>query len=165
MENTPTTQTVATNATEKLIIKDISLIENKEGQVSYVLHTTPSKTNPPRNGEKESRFVLRERVFERLAKSKGLPMSLFAKDAIGGTYVVSTKAVKAGDKFLNGGEGTYTKDHNAIVSQSIELSSLVIAEDRNAERNAYYASKYAKGAVASAPVMPVVNNDGSNIEM
>lgn len=138
--------------TEKVVIKNCTIVETKEGQRMFILHTTPSKVNPPREGEKTSRFKINEKVFENLAKSQGKPAILFMKEIIGGSYSITVQPVKAGEPFLRG-EGTYNKDHNAKVSESIELSAATIAEDTAAMRSAYYANLFGSKSATTTPAV------------
>ena len=149
----------ANQITEKVVIKRVTEVTTKEGQELVILHTTPCKTLKDKENNAVSRFKLNKKVFEQRAKEVGKPVILFKMDCIGATYEYVAQPVKAGDAFLSG-EGTYTKDHNAKVSDSITLSALSIAEDARLAKQAYYASMFAP--TVQATVNPVAVS--SNIE-
>lgn len=167
MENS--TSTPAKQQSESLLIRNCSIIEQKtdEGMKKfYVLHTSPSKTNPPKEGEKVSRFKIADAVFQNMAKNQGKPAILFMKEVIGGTYNLTTQFVKEGEAWLRG-EGKYKNDHHAKVTESVNLSSAVIAEDTQALRTAYYANLFGTTNPIAAPaainVAPVANVSGDDI--
>jgi hypothetical protein len=151
---------------EKLMIKRISFapITKKNGEKvnGVVVHTKPSSAlNKPKAGENESRFRLTLVQFENIAKGCGYDdTALFAKDCIGGNYEVAMERVKAGDTWTspNGATGVYSKDGFGNATRKIELSTLVVEEDRLAHRNAYYMHKYS----AKKSVAPVSGVAGGN---
>lgn len=151
METNQTAPAKAAQITEELLIKRCEIVTTKEGKRIYVLHTSPSKVNKPKEGEKESRFKIAEAVFENMARNQAKPAILFMKEVVGAKYTFVSQFVKAGDPWLRG-EGTYTQDHHTKVSESIALSNAVIAEDTNAMRNAYYASLFGNANKAATQV-------------
>lgn len=162
---TPQNEVVATSQTvnEKLIIKRVSFVPMtlKDGTRvdGVVIHTKPSgQLNKPKAGENESRFRVTLKQFENIAKGAGYDdLQLFSKDCIGGTFELSMKRVKAGETWTsaNGATGVYAKDGFGEATRTIVLSGLVIEEDRQAHRNAYYMHKFASKKSASAVSIPV----------
>lgn len=155
--------------TETLSIRNVTITPVKDDltRKQYVLHTTPSKLNPPREGEKESRFRISEKVFENLANSAGKPAFIFMKECVGAKYTRNSQFVEPGDSWLNGGNGTHEHAHWARVSESIELSAFTQAEDLAAARQAYYASKFAPAKSVATPHVAEVptrtNDEGKDI--
>lgn len=148
----------ANQITEKVIIKRVTEVTTREGQELVILHTTPCKTLKDKDGAPVSRFKLNKKVFEQRAKEVGKPIILFKMDCVGATYEYVAQPVKAGDAFLSG-EGTYTKDHNAKVSDSITLSALAIAEDARLAKSAYYSAMFGNPVQATAQTVPVSSHN------
>jgi len=148
----------ANQITEKVIIKRVTEVTTRNGQELVILHTTPCKTLKDKEGNPVTRFKLNKKVFEQRAKEVGKPVILFKMDCIGATYQYVAQAVKAGDAFLSG-EGTYTVDHNAKVSDAIELSALAIAEDARLAKSAYYSAMFGNPVQATAQTVSVSSNE------
>lgn len=157
----------ANQIVEKVIIKKVTNVTTKEGQDLVILHTTPCKTLKDKDGNAVVRFKLNKKVFDQRAKEVGKPTILFAMDCIGATYEYIAQPVKEGDAFISG-EGTYTKAHNAKVSDSITLSALAVAEDARLAKSAYYSAMFGNPvSQATAQTVAVSSNedesDASNI--
>jgi hypothetical protein len=157
----------ANQIVEKVIIKKVTNVTTREGQELVILHTTPCRTLKDKDGNAVVRFKLNKKVFDQRAKEVGKPSILFAMDCIGATYEYVAQPVKEGDAFISG-EGTYTKAHNAKVSDSITLSALAVAEDARLAKSAYYASMFAPASQVTANPVAISSsnedvNDGADI--
>lgn len=126
----------------KTIIKKVTFVTTKEGKDIVILHTTPSKELKDANGDAVCRFKMARKVFAQRAKELGVPEIVFQSQIIGATYSYNYKAVKAGDAWIDGGNGVYSKDHNAKVSDEITLSAATVAQSQQVMLNAYYASVF-----------------------
>lgn len=155
----------ANQITEKVTIKRVTEVTTREGQELVILHTTPCKTLKDKDGNAVVRFKLNKKVFEQRAKEVGKPIILFKMDCVGATYEYIAQPVNEGDAFISG-EGTYTKAHNAKVSDSITLSALAVAEDARLAKSAYYSAMFGNPVQATAQTVAVSSNDdesGSDI--
>lgn len=150
------------NQTEKVVIKAVSYVTTKQGQELVILHTTPCAKLKDSEGKPVERFKLNRKVFEQRAREVGKPLVIFEKQCIGASYEYSYRAVKAGEAFISG-EGTYTKDHNAKVSDKISISASAQAEDSRIAMTAYYNSMFS--APANVPATGVaVSTSASSVE-
>jgi len=127
----------------KTIIKNVTFVTTKEGKELVILHTTPSKELKDANGNPLVRFKMARKVFAQRAKELGVPEIIYKSQVIGATYTHNVVPVKAGDAWIDGGNGIYTKDHNAKHSEEIALSALAVAQFQQTMLSAFAASQFA----------------------
>lgn len=152
----------ANQIVEKVTIKRVTNVTTREGQELVILHTTPCKTLKDKDGNAVVRFKLNKKVFDQRAKEVGKPSILFAMDCIGATYEYVAQPVKEGDAFISG-EGTYTKAHNAKVSDSITLSALAVAEDARLAKSAYYSAMFGNPVQATSQQVAVSSSNDDEL--
>lgn len=140
---------------ENVIIKRVTYVTQKDGKQIVILHTTPTKSLKDKDGNPLVRFKLNRKVFAQRAMEVGQPEIIFAENCVGATYTYEYKAVKAGDAFING-EGTYTMDHNAKVSDSIEIAAATKAQTQAILTNAWAQSMFSNQPVQAPVSAPVV---------
>lgn len=112
---------------ESVIIKKVTYVTTREGKQIVILHTTPTKSLKDKDGNPIVRFKMNRKVFVQRSLELGQPEIIFKENCIGATYMYEYQPVKAGDAFISG-EGTYTMDHNAKVSDSIEIAAATNAQ-------------------------------------
>lgn len=171
-------QTVATAATEiargtkkaiSVVILGVTFNPNmkkKDGSLNpcYVLHTKPTKENP------SGIYTINKEVFENQARSARFDdVDLFIDTLIGGRYQVELRFVKAGDAWLNGGNGVYNTDHFSKVPKTEKFVQSEAKLERMSEKRmeAYFAHKYSNKSSRSVSVAPAPvieeQTDGNDI--
>lgn len=166
-ENTnPNAALVGKTINESVTILAVTYTTSREGERKVVLHTTKCKQMQTREGKAVERFTFSPKQWDNFVKASGKPEIIYNKQIIGGKYNIESKFVTAGSAFLQG-EGTYSKDHFARVSESLVMSAFAVANDTAKAEEAYYAAMFAPKALEVAPVnivsAPVADNDGSDI--
>lgn len=142
-----------TKRTEISTIRDVSFNPNYGKNGSYILHGTPTKSNP------RGIWAIDRKVFENQAAAAMVPPIVWAEQIKGAKYTVNSQAVKQGDTYLNGKQGgVYNKDHFAILDTKIERSEASVKNDRNIMMNAFYSNMFAggNGTSQSAPQLAKV---------
>ena len=167
-ENTvnPNAALVGKTINESVTILAVTYTTSREGERKVVLHTTKCKHMQTREGKAVERFTFSPKQWDNFVKASGKPEIIYNKQIIGGKYNIESKFVTAGSAFLQG-EGIYTKDHFARVTESVVMSAFAVANDTAKAEEAYYASIFATNKAAEvAPVsMPVSSkeDDGNDI--
>ena len=122
--------------TETSIIRNVTFNPNFGKDGSYILHGTPTKSNP------KGIWAISKKVFENLAASAMVPTIVYAEQIKGAKYTVNSEFVKVGDAWKRG-TGVYSKDHFTTISTDLERSKASVEADRNIMLNAYYSAQFA----------------------
>jgi len=151
--------------TESSVIRNVTFNPNFGADGSYILHGTPTKSNP------KGIWAISKKVFENLAASAMVPTIVYAEQIKGAKYTVNSEFVKAGDPWKRG-TGVYSKDHFTTISTDLERSKASVEADKTIMLNAYYSAQFAgtfntvqsNVATPKAEIAPVVEGNDPEVE-